>query len=326
MPTHAILITWKNMVGPCLGGFLGRARKKTDYRLDEIYYEEEPFPQIALRTQVNQTKKGERLKIFVCGHGGTGIDYIADDTETQKKTVDELATLLAYGLSERTTTRETSSETQVNMISCLFGRSANGTALCPAVKLHMALTAKKIYVDLVARTESIHATDKGRYTSAPVHTDVFGKIYDNKHKFAGPKSDFTKLLCTFKDGHRGQGLVGYSKDDVYIETSTREGRRLTWADHACDQMVSRIKLVKTADGGLSISDSRQDTFRQLCETYATLRNPERLKKDLADLVAGRGDDPAKNFLIHRGKLSSIVSMSEPDSAVFVRELLRTWPT
>jgi hypothetical protein len=107
----------------------------------------------------------ERVKLYISGHGGIGCDFITDDTEAQRQTVDQLALLLTHVLADRETEAARCSQTQVNMVSCLFARSPDGAAnTSPAAKLHRKLMDNHIYVDLVGRTESITSLSDGRNT------------------------------------------------------------------------------------------------------------------------------------------------------------------
>ena len=87
------------------------------------------------------------------------------------------------------------------MVCCLFGRTTNGLLdeSCPAVLLHRRLAAKRVYVDLVARTESVAVEDTGRKTVSPldlhIHASKF-KLNDLMRR----KTQFTKIRCTYQNG------------------------------------------------------------------------------------------------------------------------------
>jgi len=69
---------------------------------------------------VDKIEDGEKLKIFISGHGGTGIQFITDNDKRRKVTVDDLATLLEDGLKNRATSMGASANTEVSMVCCLF--------------------------------------------------------------------------------------------------------------------------------------------------------------------------------------------------------------
>jgi hypothetical protein len=144
MPTSAILVAYKDMEPKVLREFITKARAKYGDRFSQLYFDDSAMLLKALlRRAVNETPAGQKLKIFISGHGGTGIQYITAEDRVRKQTVGDLAVLLADGLINRATSMGDSANTEVNMASCLFGRiSSAGLAECPAVRLHAALATK----------------------------------------------------------------------------------------------------------------------------------------------------------------------------------------
>src|SRR5262245_50111429 len=166
MPTHAILVTWKNMD---VANFVGRAEKKYGAHFHRLYFDDGAALGEQLREVVaKEVGNDNPLKIYICGHGGAGLDHIRDNDQTRVKTLGELAELLRDGLQDRSTSMDESNRTRVDMISCLFGRSPDGLAnTSSAAKLHQALINKGVFVDLVARTETVTTTEDGRKTLTP---------------------------------------------------------------------------------------------------------------------------------------------------------------
>jgi hypothetical protein len=89
------------------------------------------------------------------------------------------------------------------MISCLFGRTADGKATStPAAKPHEGLADWDVFVDLVARTESIVATQEGRKTISLLNHEVYEPTYGRLPKFYQPKVPYSKVLHTFNGDAR----------------------------------------------------------------------------------------------------------------------------
>lgn len=316
-----ILITWRNMLPRVLMDFSTKmAEKHKDKGYEELYFDDGPLEDDLHSKIPGDT--AQKVKIYISGHGGTGIDYIADDTETRKKTVDELATLLTRGLRDRATIKGASANTQVNMISCLFARTPDGSAFTsPAAKLHRKLADNGIYVDLVGRTESIVATKDGRKTISLLQTKVYEPIYGRQAQFFVSKVPYTKVLHTFNGEERQIKLASYM-DNGYLDADNLDGRRVLWAEHAVNRIVARIQLDSTTQ---TITDERQQKLEQIVTLYGGLRRPDVLKARLEGLVDGTGMTVTDNFLIHRNWFSKKFSSSEPKTASFIRELLASYP-
>ncbi|RUL76685.1 hypothetical protein [Dyella choica] len=328
MPTHAVLVTWQNMEPKVLPNFISKATAKYGANFHRIYFDGSTTTN--LRNWVRGIPGDERIKLFISGHGGVGIDYITDDTQTVKKNVDELVDLVSDGLQGRNTSKATSQLCQVNMISCLFGRTPDGRAnTSPAAKLHDGLTDWDVFVDLVARTESIIATPDGRRTNSQLSHRAYEPVYGRLERFFLPKVPYTKVLFTFNGDARVMRFAAYDPGDNYIEATTLDGRRILWADYSVDQIVQTIQLKGTGllgTGPKDVTDEREKKLRDIITWYDTMRNPTRLKEKLEELVDGSGDDESSNFLKHRNLVSAAFSSSTPAKAKLIQDLLAAYPT
>jgi hypothetical protein len=329
MPTHAILITWRNMLPKVLPDFVARTQNKYQNNFHRLYFDDDI--EQPLKDLVARIPRNERLKIYVSGHGGTGIQYITDDTETLKKTVDELVDLLANALMQRNTSKAQSNLTKITMVSCLFARTATGSATTtPAAKLHEGLADWDVFVDLIARTESIVETDTGRKTISALNHYVYEPEYGRLPRFYQHKAPYTKILHTYNGDARVIRFAAYDGRDTYIDSTTREGRRFLWADYAVNTIVRGIHLKATGlfrTGPKEVTDEREIMLKNIVTWYDTMRNPEGLKRKLEALVDGSGDadNVRENFLKHRNRLSSLGS-SIPKKAQMIRTLLEAYPS
>lgn len=327
MPTHAVLITWQNMEPKVLPSFIGKATIKYGANFHRIYFDGSTTTN--LRSWVRGVPEGERIKIFISGHGGVGIDYITDDTQTVRMSVEELVDLVSDGLQGRSTSKATSNLCQVNLISCLFGRTPDGRVnSSPAAKLHDGLTDWDVFVDLVARTESIIATPTGRMTNSQLSHRVYEPVYGRLPKFFLPKVPYTKVLFTFNGEARVMRFAAYDHGDTYIEASTLDGRRILWADYTVDQLVQMLHLKGTGflgTGSKDVTDAREKVLKTIVTWYDAMRDPAGLKAKLEALVDGSGEDDSSNFLKHRNLLSAASSSSAPAKATRIQEFLAAYP-
>jgi len=74
MPTHAVLVTWQNMEPKVLPNFIAKATAKYGANFRRIYFDGSTTTN--LRNWVSGIPEDERIKLFISGHGGVGIDYI----------------------------------------------------------------------------------------------------------------------------------------------------------------------------------------------------------------------------------------------------------
>jgi len=327
MPTHAVLITWRNMEPKVLPGFISRAQTKYGGNFHRIYFDGSATQD--LQHWVGGIPAEDRIKIFISGHGNVGVHYITDDTQTVKKTVDDLVDLVSDGLHGRATSKATSRMCQVNMISCLFGRTPDGRAnSSPAARLHDGLADWDVFVDLVARTESIVGSPDGRMTSSQLSHRVYEPVYGRLPKFFLPKVPYTKVLFTFEGDAKVMRIATYDRDDTYIEASTLDGRRTMWADYSVDQIVQTINLKGTGlfgTGAKDVTDEREKVFKNIITWYDAVRNPVGLKGKLEALVDGQGESETDNFLLHRNPITAKTSSSIPKKATLIQSLLAAYP-
>jgi hypothetical protein len=216
--------------GNVISEFVTKARAKYAANFKQLYFDSGTLTG-KLSREVSSVPAADKLKLYVSGHGGTGIDYITDDSKTRKQTVKDLANLLARALQDRATDPNTSADTEVNMISCLFGRTPDGSSdQSPAAKLHKELFQRGVFVDLVARTESIIVLPAGRTTIAPSRSEYVAE--NIKLAFAESKTQYTKIRCTFLSGSPIVKLRAYQYgDDVYIQSDCL-GPSVKWKNGA----------------------------------------------------------------------------------------------
>ncbi|MGS0743818.1 hypothetical protein ACVBEF_18680 [Glaciimonas sp. GG7] len=329
MSDHAIIITWRDMEGRVLPHFIARANLKYKGNLHLLYFDNASINQ-ELKSVVATIGKNDRLKIFISGHGDTGMHYIGDNSHTRRKSVDDLVDMLKNALMQRDTSKAASALTQVNMVSCLFGRTSDGSATStPAAKLHEGLATAGVFVDLVARTESIMAMPEGRTTLSELSGKISIPVHGSPKSFIIPKAAYTKMLYTYFDNARVIKMAAYDPSDTFIETSTLDGRRILWADYAVTQLVDTLQL---KHGGLrkqeplDVIDEREKVFVQILTRYDTRRNPEELKQSLQTLVDGDGHQTSTNFNLHRNFFSKVFSSALPKKSVLINELLTMYPT
>ncbi|MFC3651511.1 hypothetical protein ACFONN_08170 [Dyella humi] len=327
MPTHAVLITWRNMEPKVLPDFISRAQTKYGGNFHRIYFDGSATDD--LRNWVRGIPAGDRIKMYISGHGDVGIHYITDDTQTVKKTVDDLIDLVTDGLHGRETSKATSGMCQVNMLSCLFGRTPDGRAnSSPAAKLHDGLADWDVFVDLVARTESIVCTRNGRTTISQLNHRVYEPVYGKSLNFLLPKAPYTKVLFTYAGDARVMRIAAYDKDDTYIEASTLDGRRIMWADYTVDQLVQTIKVKGTGwlgKGPKDVTDEREKVLQDIVTWFGVVHSPAGLKGKLEALVDGSGDSETTNFLLHRNPITAATSSSVPKKAGLIQDLLAVYP-
>jgi hypothetical protein len=314
----AILLTWRNMLPNVLATLVQRLAGKYGRGYTEIFFDDQNF-----RDQLAAAVPDDiaiPLKIYISGHGNVGVDHITDDSQTRQKTVQQLASLLTDALEWRATERAQSGATQINMISCLFARTPDGSAYTsPAAKLHAALARSGIFVDLVGRTESIVAMNDGRRTISLLNHKVYEPAYGRLEQFYQNKAPYSKILHTFHGPYQVVRLAPYNGNEAYIEHDSARGRRILWADHAINQLVGRMRL----DQNNEVVGARQQKLKNIVTWYDNLRDPQGLRARLAALVDGSGDTIEDNFLIHRNFFHNPFSV--PETARFIRRLLQSYP-
>jgi hypothetical protein len=345
MATHAILITYRNLEKNNTE-LINKARRKYA-SFKELYFDSGWVLIRYLIQEVREIPKTDRLKIYISGHGGTGQQYITDNAGNRKQTVEDLAIVLAYGLEERQTSPQTSANTEVNMFSCFFGRTPDVCLDgCPAVCLHKMLTAKGVYVDLVARTESLRASGsayRGRVTASllrrnidiPEHINKYDKAAAlwsflpedmraeklremderaNVRAWWSAKTPFTKIRCTYRNGAAVVLLRDYDKGrDAYINSMDLQGKRILWADYVINKLVAYITPTGEQTG---VTDPRHKKVYETVKHYDAAHDPELLKNSLMKLKT--------EFSTHRNVFSRL-TFELPKTARLITDLLSEYP-
>jgi hypothetical protein len=327
MATHAILVTYKDMESGVLPEFISRATQKYGALFTRLYFDSGTLKG-KLYFAVRGVPVTDKLKIYISGHGGTGIDYIMNDAQNQKQTLEDLAKLLSFALRERATSPAACADTEVNMISCLFGRTPDGRMdTSPAAKLHRELATWHVYVNLVARTESVVATKKGVQTISAINYYVYEPFVEKnqRYKYFKPKVPYTKILCTYNGNAPVVSLRELDTGpDRYIEADSPAGQRSLWADYVVNEFVKRIHLTAT-ERGMEIIDARELKLRDLVFWYDTFHKPVGLKAKMEALVDGSGEDQESDFTLHRNFLSKVFSTKVPKTAKLIQDLLAKYP-
>jgi hypothetical protein len=325
---HAILMTYIDMESCILPGFIAKARRKyTDFIIVRFDSTVENIKNLLQRV-VERIPVDDTLKLFISGHGATGVQYISDNSEHRTKSVDELADMLADGLRPpnlvrekkplRCSSKDTAAKTQVNMIACQFGRTPDGSMdSCPAVILHRKLADKGVYVELVARTESINYIEnaKGRQTVSLINEARAKSMGQRPDRYKGRKQ-YTKILCTFV---RGAGpvvvLKSYQESADDLPVDAIEGRRILWAENVVNEFVKYIKFSKTGE----VNDVRQHKMWDLVRCFDNSRNPKLLKEEMEKVLSGKGVGDRENFTTHW-------LYRLPEEGQLVENLLRKYPS
>lgn len=315
-----------------LAAFAPRAAEKhRDNGFEVVYFDSaQDHPGVSLAVHLRAripASLDERVKLYISGHGGIGCDFITDDTEAQRQTVDQLARLLIEALGHRATATARCSQTQINMVSCLFARSPNGVAeSSPAAKLHRKLIDNGIFVELIGRTEAIVALPEGRATINEFDNRVNVPVYGKTPRFYQPKTSYTKVRHTA--GGVGTQIIerrDYA-GDTYVSSRTPLGLQLLWAERTIDRI---LRFIKTDAEG-QMADPRHRKLAEIAERYSTLLRPPLLKANLRELLSSSSIDENKNFLLHRDTASKMFGSVvfpgwKPKSAVFVESLLAAFP-
>jgi len=308
------------------------AKKHRDNGFEIVYFDGAPeHPPETLPTRLRSivpANLAERVKLYISGHGGTGHDFITDDTQVQRQTVDQLASLLKKVLDHRATVPEQCARTQINMVSCLFARSPDSAAhTSPAAKLHRKLLDNHIYVDLVGRTEAITSLLQGRATISEYDRRITLLSYEKHPTFYRAKVSYTKVLHTVRNGAQVIMRRNYDNDDdPYIDNASPEGKQLLWAERAVDRIFEFVKL----DGEGNAADVRHAKLIQIAKLYCDKPRPGILRADLAKLLDPKNANEDENFLLHRDTMTKMFGTVFkpgwlPKSAVLVRSLLDAFP-
>lgn len=327
MEKHAILLTYMDLEADQLSQFIPKAEQK--YKsFKQLYFDNPGTLKDELHAAVLNVLDADKLKIYICGHGGTGIDYIMNNALNRKQTLEDLENLLCFALKERATSPDTSALTEVNMISCLFGRTADGRSdSSPAVKLHLKLASRGVYIQLVARTECASFTNKGVQTISAIQYHVYEPYFgkDLRPKFYSRKVPYSKILCQFEGKSPIVSLRGFdATPDKYIKADTVTAKRTLWADYVINEFV---KIIRLSAG--KITDAREQKLAMLVGVYDVNHNPQLLKQKMEALVDGTGDDEESNFTKHRNAFSKVIALTGnsqlPKKAQLIKDLLAKYP-
>jgi hypothetical protein len=346
MPTHAILVTYKDMEPKVLPEFITKARGKYgDDGFKQLYFDAGEGLKGKLHDAVWDVPDEDRLKIFISGHGGTGIQYITADDQVRKQTVDDLARLLHFALSDRATSPQNSKNTEVNMVSCLFGRTPiGGMEQCPAVRLHQELGRRHVYVDLVARTQSIvvaspewaqqfAAPQSGSRTTVSVVEDEIQELISPKKRPGHAqrlKTQFSKIRCTYRGTAPVVLIKDYENQEPWINSETRQGRYILWADNVVNEIIKYVKpsfkeavRVAKARGPEDIegrvdelADPRHKELLRVAIEYDMHRQHDILEEKMRRILL-----PA--FSKHRGL--GPIHFGLPKTAQLIKRLLDAYP-
>jgi hypothetical protein len=318
MASHAILITYMDMEKK-LPEFITKASEKYGRRFKRLYFDAGFQLNLSLDDAVRKISDNDKLKIFISGEGDTGIQYITADDRVRKQTVDGLAALLTYALQECAANKKDSADTEVNMVCCLFGRTTNGLLdnSCPAVRLHRTLAAKKVYVDLVARTESIYTRHGGERRTISLLDLKFvapSSSPSDRGLLLHRKTQFSKIRCTYESGAEVVLLKDYSSEDIpWINSESSQGKRILWADYVINELV---KHITPPSGQTQVTDERHKKVYETVNAYDVERQPERLKKRLEDLLK------QADFTTHR---DTIHWPGLPKTAGLITKLVGSYP-
>jgi hypothetical protein len=314
MPKRAILIGYKNM----LAGSSDLIAKMRQNYPNAAVCQFDQRAERGFKVAMQICKPDDPLKIFILGHGGNGLYFITDDTRKRQQSLEDLTKLLKAGLDKRCNWPPASQYTEINMLACQFGRAPGGRVYdSPAVKLHRSLMSNGIFVNLVARTESISNNPQGQRITLYPEKDAYYSA--NKVKIPNSaysrKANYTKILCTFRDNEPIIRIRDYAKGE-WIATASIKGLRIVWADKVIDILMKNIQL----DKGGTASNERQGALDKLAIAYGRSRDPTGLKGDMEDLLKDA------RFTSHRSEFSKLFnSDSLPATAQIVKDLLTEYP-
>ena len=314
----AILVTYRDMETNVLTEFIAKAKTKYAGRFTQLYFDNGALKG-QLLAAVKKVSDQEKLKVFISGHGNAGIPYITDDAKVRRQTLDDLAGLLRVALRERAASPNNSQNTEVNMISCLFGRTPDGgVESISAVQLHRKLATWHVYVDLIARTESILNFPEGRKTISLLKDEIDVPDYGRLPYFYQRKTHFSKIRCTYQNRAPLVLIKDYSpEDNPHINAQDPAGQRLLWADNVVNELV---KYIKPPQGKTGVTDDRKTKIYTLVTAYDSRRSPENLKTSLESLLAQISSHRDPGWKLLPEFLTPL-----PDTAKLVKKLLEAYP-
>jgi hypothetical protein len=132
-----------------------------------------------------------------------------------------------------------------------------------------------------------------------------------------PKTQFTKIRCTYRSGAAVVLLRDYDKGgDAYINSTDLLGRQSLWADNVINELV---KHITPPDGKTEVTDPRHKELYEAVRSYDASRDPVWLK--------GRLEHLKTDFSTHRKTLSKAIPTTiwMPKTADMITDLLSAYP-
>jgi hypothetical protein len=328
MPKRAIILTFQNFK-PNISAFISKVQQNYEFPFVVLF---DRKTELDFKIAMSAVVSTDSLKVFICGHGGTGHGFVTDDTGRFKRSSEDLTQLLKEKtcLGDRCKDPKDIRNTKIVMIACNFGRAPEGRLNdSAAVKLHRMLRDARIYVNLEARTESMAGStaDGTRITIDP----SMSSFWDAKKDYLTPstaydrKADFTKVMCTFS----AEGAaVAHTRDytnNRWIYSGTLKQHQILWADKVVDAVQAIIKR----DENGSVKDVKQQMLEDKVLVHGYLqrkqkksvRDPEKLRKNLEDLLTDQ------TFMSHQGwgAAPAYFTGSLPATAQLIEKLLSEYP-
>lgn len=201
--------------------------------LEDIY--------LADRKWVDALPTADTLKVILFGHGdGHSLHLWKTDSEEGPFVSGEvLIALLTFLLALRAGFREDSERTELNIVSCWYGRPNElDLKQSNAWKLFVALRARNVYVTLFARTEPVSYCGEHVLTHSTIQTRLSMPIGKSWAKAA-----FTKLRCFYTPQSFGECELLPK-----VQASERDAKRAIWAQHATDTVIDIFLRCKDAEG------------------------------------------------------------------------------
>jgi len=324
---HAIMISYADLASNVLPDFVAKQKAKHGDNFHQLWFDRGEKESQLMRHIVERIPANDGLKVFICGHGNIGIEFVTDDSESRKQTLDDIARFLIYGLGSRCIAKDQAAKTRINMIACRFGRTPDGTAdKIPAVMLHQKLFKRGLYVEVEARTESIITFRKKGEPETPRRT--MGISQEKKEESEGkaysytPRRQYTKLLCTCVQGNAIAQFKSYDAQHADILVNDLVGRRFLWGENVVNEVT---KYLNFSHGNI-VGDGREKTLWQIIKWFENGRDPEALKERFEKVLSGEGVGLTDNdFTKHRNPVSAMFAWSEPKTAQLVRSLLQKYP-
>lgn len=263
LPTHGIVIGFENIL---LSTDLHDDTVYRDYKHREqnqyFLHKEEKYTRLTVASfegmaaprpneefdkvcRAVQQAGGDKLKIFLLGHGLADREFIfsetykaSEDHAAKKRTIPQLAGLVKDIVGQRCNSPLQADNTRVVMLACVFGRSLTGDLKgSNAWKLHEHLKKSKVFVELVARTEYIALTVGGLFLAVnPDPRDREPSSGSLQTVGRGRNVSYAKVVCKYDKGNPVIKLC----DDERREHGTNEVevKRVAWFQEALHRIVN----------------------------------------------------------------------------------------